>query len=368
MDLDFTEEQVMLADLARGVCSECSPVAVVRAAEESESGFDAALWKQLGETGLIGLGLPEALGGGGQSALEGAIVYEQLGRALAPSPHFVSAVVCGELLVGAAAEALQKEWVPKIATGDAIFSLAWLEPDRSSSERGVALVAEAAGGDFTLSGVKRHVPFARSATRLLVLARSGDGVDLFLVDPADPGCTLTAQRTLASEAQCELRLDGVRAERIGAAGTGWSHFESTLQRAIILAAAQAVGGADRALEITVDYAKQRKQFGKPIAAFQSISHYLADAVTCVSGARTLVHQAAWAASVGKPLSRLAPMAKLYACQTFRNTTATCQQVWGGVGFTVEYDIQLFFRRAKQLQLSWWDDRALEEQIASSALD
>jgi len=168
-----------------------------------------------------------------------------------------------------------------------------------------------------------------------------------------------------------VRFENVRlaaSDRLGAPGTGWPHFESVMQRAIILAAAQAVGGAARALEITVEYAKERKQFGKPIGSFQSLSHYLADAATSVAGARTLVHQAAWAAANGKPIERLAPMAKLYACQTYRDVTAMCQQVWGGVGFTVEYDIQLFFRRAKQLQLSWWDDRQLEERIAASTLD
>jgi alkylation response protein AidB-like acyl-CoA dehydrogenase len=129
-----------------------------------------------------------------------------------------------------------------------------------------------------------------------------------------------------------------------------------------------MGGAERALEITVEYAKVRKQFDKPLAAFQAISHYLADAATLVDGGKTLVYEAAWTRSSGQDASRLAPMAKLFACQTFRDVTAMCQQVWGGVGFTVEYDIQLYFRRAKQLQLSWWDTRYLEELVAASVLD
>ncbi len=112
----------------------------------------------------------------------------------------------------------------------------------------------------------------------------------------------------------------------------------------------------------------RKQFDKPLGAFQAISHYLADAATSVDGGNTLVYEAAWAAANGKPIERLAPMAKLFACQTYRDVTAMCQQVWGGVGFTLEYDIQLYFRRAKQLQLSWWDDRVLEERIAVTVLD
>jgi len=129
-----------------------------------------------------------------------------------------------------------------------------------------------------------------------------------------------------------------------------------------------VGGADKALEITNQYAKDRKQFDKPLGAFQAISHYLADAVTAIDGGRTLVYEAAWARSEGKDIARLAPMAKLFACQTYRDMTAMCQQVWGGVGFTIEYDIQLFFRRAKQLQITWWDTRYLEELIAADVLD
>ena len=138
--------------------------------------------------------------------------------------------------------------------------------------------------------------------------------------------------------------------------------------AIVLLAAQAMGGAERALEITAEYAKERKQFDKPLGAFQAIAHYLADAVTRIDGGKALVWEAAWAIATGRPSERLAPMAKLFACQTYRDVTATMVQIWDGVGFISEYDIQLYFRRAKQLQLSWWDTRYLEELVAASALD
>ena len=209
---------------------------------------------------------------------------------------------------------------------------------------------------------------------MIVLARSGSGerdIDLLLVDPNAEGVKLTQQLTIGSDAQYQAEFTNLRvpeSARIGAAGSGWATFERVLHDAIVLVAAQAMGGAERALEITVAYAKLRKQFDKPLGAFQAISHYLADGATVVDGGRTLVYQAAWARSVGKDLSRLAPMAKLFACQTFRDVTAMCQQVWGGVGFSVEYDIQLYFRRAKQLQLTWWDTRTLEERVAASVLD
>jgi alkylation response protein AidB-like acyl-CoA dehydrogenase len=225
-----------------------------------------------------------------------------------------------------------------------------------------------------LDGVKWHVPFASSATALVVLARTGDAetdVDLFLVDPAAPGVTMQQQMTIGSDAQYEVTLSGVRvpaSARIGRAGSGWATWHDTMLDGIVMLAAQAIGGARYALDITVQYAKDREQFDKPLGAFQAIAHYLADAVTAVDGAETLVYEAAWARSDGRSIDQLAPMAKLFACKTFRDVTAMAQQVFGGVGFTLEYDIQLFFRRAKQLQISWWDDRALEELIAAKLLD
>ncbi len=374
MDLDFTEEQEILREMVRGVCAEYAPLEVVRAMEDDPTGFPPDLWKQLGELDLIGLTLPEAHGGSGQSALEAAIVYEEFGRALAPSPHFASAVMAGGAIARAGSEDQRRAWLPKIASGEAVLTPAWLEPRRGYGPEGVQAELGDEGGELRLSGQKRHVPFASSARRLLVLARSGPApadVDLVLVDPAAPGVELTQELSLAADTQYRVSFDGVRvpaSERIGPRGAGWATWDEVMHDGIILLAAQAMGGAARALEITVDYAKERQQFGKPLGGFQAIAHYLADAATIVDGGRTLVHEAAWARFRGKPVDRLAPMAKLFACQTYRDVTAMAQQVWGGVGFTIEYDIQLYFRRAKQLQLSWWDTRTLEERVAASVLD
>ncbi len=168
-----------------------------------------------------------------------------------------------------------------------------------------------------------------------------------------------------------MTLSGVRvpaSARIGGSQSGWATWHDAMLDGAIMLAAQAIGGARYALDITVQYAKDREQFDKPLGAFQAISHYLADAATAVDGAEMLVYEAAWARANGRSVDRLAPMAKLFACTTFRDVTAMAQQVFGGVGFTVEYDIQLYFRRAKQLQISWWDDRALEELVAASVFD
>jgi alkylation response protein AidB-like acyl-CoA dehydrogenase len=312
---------------------------------------------QLAELGLTGLIIPEAAGGSGMSMIDAVVVYEELGRSLAPSPHFVSSVIAGGVL----SRAGDTVWLPRVATGEAIISTAWLEPERGFSPNGVRARVDGT----RVTGVKRHVPYASSADRLLVLARDDDNVSLVLVDPTADGVTLTQQHTISSDTQYRVDLDNAGAEIVAA--DGWSLWEETMLDGIILLAAQAVGGARYALDITVQYAKDRFQFDKPLGAFQAIAHYLSDAVTALDGAELLVWEAAWARSEGRSVAKLAPMAKLFACKTFRDITAMSQQVFGGVGFTVEYDIQLYFRRAKQLQVSWWDDRHLEDLIASEVL-
>ena len=374
LDLTFSPEQEMLRETVRGVVATTSPLSVVRELEDDPTGYSPELWKQLAHLDLIGLQLPEEFGGSGMTTLETVVVYEEFGRAIAPSPHFVSSILSGGSIARSGSADQKQAWLPGIVSGEAILTPAWLEPENTSGPTGVQLRAVPDGDGWTLTGVKRHVAFASSATRLVVLARTGDApdaVDLFLVDPADPGVTLTQQMTIASDAQYKVELAGVRvteADRIGAAGAGWTTWSAVMHEGIILTAAQAVGGAQYAMEITTQYAKDRHQFDKPLGAFQALAHYLADATTAVDGAEVLVHEAAWARAEGRPVAKLAPMAKLYACNTFRDVTAMAQQIFGGIGFTVEFDIQLYFRRAKELQLSWWDPRTLEELIAAQVLD
>ena len=312
LDLEFDQEQELLRQTVRDVLAKHCGLDVVREMEDDPVGYPEALWTQLAELDLIGLLLPEEQGGAGMTLVEGVALYEELGRALAPVPHFVSAVMSGGVLA--------------------------------------------------------------AADRLVVLARTGDeaeAVDLFLVDPKAAGVTMRQQFSIASDTQYEVSFADVavgQADRIGPAGSGWGAWQGVLQDGLVLLAAQAVGGARYALEITTQYAKDRKQFDKPLGAFQALAHYLADAVTNLDGAEQLVHEAAWAGATGRPLTSLAPMAKVFACSTFRDITAMAQQLFGGIGFTLDFDIQLYFRRAKQQQLMWSDDRVLQDAVAAALLD
>ena len=351
MDLELTEEQQLLRETVRGLCARHAGLDVVRQMEDDPAGYPEKFWLQLGEAGLLDTSE--------LSTLDAVVMYEELGRALAPSPHFVSSVMSAGVLRRAGSD-----WLARVTSGEAIITPAWVEPDGGFGEPGVQVRVDGAG---RVTGTKRHVQFAKAADRLLVLARSDDGdVSYVLVNPTDPGVAFTQQQTIASDTQYRVDFDGAPGERL--ATPGWNVWDEVMRDGIILLAAQAAGGARYALEITVQYAKDRQQFDKPLGAFQAIAHYLSDAITTVDGAETLVYEAAWARDTGKSIARLAPMAKLFACQTFRDVTAMAQQVFGGVGFTVEYDIQLYFRRAKQLQISWWNDRYLEELIAADVLD
>ena len=374
LDLDFGPEQEMLRDTVRGLLADTCPLQTVRALEDDPVGYPPELWTQLGKLDLIGLLLPEEHGGSGMSLLEGVVLYEEFGRALAPTPHFVSAVLGGGVLAAAGSPEQQAALLPGVVSGEAVLTPAWLEPDRGFGPKGVAMRAmpDTAGG-WRLSGTKRHVGFARAATHLVVLARTGDApeaLDLFLVPTGAPGVSLRQKTTIGSDAHFDVALEDVavtEVDRIGPGGSGWGTWVAVMHDGIILLAAQAMGGARQALDITVQYAKDRQQFDKPLGAFQALAHYLADAQTTVDGGATLVHEAAWARAAGRPVDKLAPMAKLFACQTYRDVTAMAQQVFGGIGFTLEFDIQLYFRRAKQLQISWWDTRYLEELVAAAVL-
>jgi alkylation response protein AidB-like acyl-CoA dehydrogenase len=362
VDLDFTEEQQLLQQTVRELCARHSTSEIVRSLEDDPVGFRRELWDELAKTGLIGLTIPEEHGGAGLGPIELAAVYEEFGRALTPSPHLVSAVVSAGILRAGGTDAQKAEWLPRIALGEAIVTLAWHEPESSSGPEGIRLQAK----DGKLTGTKIVVPYAGSADAVLALAREDDHIAVYLVDPHAAGVTVTQRMSMASEADFQIDLADAAGDRLP--GDGWTHLEAALADGLIAIAAYAIGGAAVAHEQSVEYAKERIQFDRPIGSFQGIAHPLADIATEVEGGRILVYEAAWRRSMGLPMGPLGAMAKLYACDVFRRSTKVGQQVFGGIGFTRDIDMQLFFRRAKQLEITWWDPRYLEELIARGELD
>ena len=364
MDLIWTDEQQALRDAVRAFCAEHSSPEVVRSLEDDPTGYRPDTWSALAKMDLLGLTIPENYGGVGQSALETVIVSEEFGRALMPSPHFVTCVLGAGLLLAAGSEEQKQQWLPRVAGGNAIVSVAWQEPERSATAEGIAMHV----ADGTLSGEKIMVPFASSADRLIVVARSNEGVGLFLVDPHDGGVEARHTKTLASDASYQVSFESAAAEPLGDPARGWAVFDDVMVDGLIALAAYASGGSEAAHEMAVAYAKERIQFGKPIGSFQAIAHPLAETITEIHGGRVLAHEAAWARASGKDASTLAAMAKLVSCDVFKRVTKLGQQVFGGIGFTRDIDMQLYFRRAKQMELTWFGPRVLEERIAAAELD
>ncbi len=374
MDLTWSDEQQALREAVRDLCAKHGGPDELRELEDDPVGYRPAFWQELAQMDLLGLGLPPEHGGSGMGLLEQCIVAEELGRSIVPSPWFPTVAVAAPLLVRAGDEAQQGTWLPRIARGEAVLTIAWHEPAASETAAGIRARAERDGDGFVLHGTKVLVPFASSADALLVLARTGEAereVGLFLVPADTPGLAVEQTPSLAADAQFQVLLDGVRVGSealVGAADGGWDAFEDVMADALLLASAHALGGAERTLEMTADYAKERVQFGVPIGNFQGIAHPIADRATEVEATRTMVQYAAWLADGGTRSLPLAAMTKRFASESWRLATRTGQQTFGGIGFTRAIDVQLYFRRAKQWELSWFGPAALDAWVAEAELD
>jgi alkylation response protein AidB-like acyl-CoA dehydrogenase len=336
MDLNLTEEQELLRDAVRSMCERHSTIEIVRSLESDEKGLNDGLWSSLVEMGLLDLS-KDGL------SIETSVVCEELGRALAPSPYVETAVLGPAL------------GVPP----QGITTIAWHEAERTDTDEGITTRF----ADEKLAGEKVLVPFASSADRMLVLARDGDEIAIVSVDPS--ATTKTFEGTLASDARYKVRFDGTPGEVVA---RGWDAFTTAMIPTLIAVGAYAVGAAQAAHDISVEYAKERIQFDRPIGAFQAMAHPLADLATEIGGARAMVHEAAWALASGYDAKAISAMAKYNACDVFRKTAKFGHQVFGGIGFTLDIDIQLYMRRAKQLEVLWFGPRTLEEIIAGAELD
>jgi alkylation response protein AidB-like acyl-CoA dehydrogenase len=357
MKFAFTEEQEELREAARAFLGDQSGSEQVRHAMALESGFDPSMWKQIGsELGWASVSIPEAYGGIGLGYVELVALMELMGEHLLCAPFFSTVCLAGNALLVGGTEAQKQEWLPRVAEGQLIATLAHAEPGSGSDPFDFGCVVAEEGGELVLRGEKRFVVDGATAELLIVAARregsqGADGVELVLVPGDAAGLARTPLPTMdATRRQASLRLDGVRvpaASRLGAPDTGAATLARALDLAAIALAAEQVGGAQRCLDLSVAYAKEREQFGRPIGSFQAIKHKCADMMVQVESARSAAYYAGCVAADDAPdLSRVASLAKAYCSEAYFACAGESIQIHGGVGFTWEYDPHLYFKRAQ----------------------
>ncbi len=363
MDLGFTEEQEMLRKSTREFLAKECPRSYVRAMEEDPKGYSPEVWKKMAEMGWLGLVVPEQHGGSGASFLDLCILLEEMGRALLPGPFFSTVVLGALVIMDAGTDAQKKQFLPKVASGEMVLAFALNEPSASWEASGVELTAQARGDHYALNGTKLFIRDAKVADCLVVAARTKktanpvEGITLFLVDPKSKGVSSELLLTIGSDKQCEVAFKDAQVPKgnvLGKVDEGWPVIERALLRAAAAKSVELVGSSQQVLEMTVDYAKQRVQFGRPIGSFQAIQHHCANMATDVDGSRYIAYQAAWALSEGMEARREVSMAKAWVSDASRRVAALGHQVHGGIGFTKEHDMQLFSRRAKAGELAFGD--------------
>ncbi len=362
MNFDFSDDQKQLRDQARRFLADrCAPAAV-RAILEGPEPFDRELWKGLGEMGFLGAAIPEEYGGVGLGHLELCVIAEELGRAVAPVPVASSIYQAAEALMLAGTEAQKQAWLPKLASGEVIGTLALAEGQGRVSEKSVKAIVS--GGK--LNGVKTPVADGDVADLAIVTAREGGKVSLYLVDLGGPGVSREVLETIdPTRSQAAIAFKDAPAELLGVAGDGWRLASEVLDRAAILIAFEQVGGSDRALEMGRDYALDRMAFGRPIGSFQAVKHILADMYVSATLARSNAYYGAWALSTGSSeLPVAAATARVSATQAFQHCSKNNIQVHGGMGFTWAFDCHLYYRRSNNLALalgsqSTWEDLLID---------
>ena len=366
MNFAFTEEQEELRKTVRSFLESKSPETAVREQMETEAGYDAAVWSQMGEQmGLQGLAIPEEFGGSGYGFVELGIVLEEMGRALLCAPYFSTVVLAANTLIHSGDDAAKAAYLPGIASGETIATVAFTEPSGKWDESGITLEASGSGSDFTLTGTKSFVLDGHTASLIIVAARTAAGVSLFAVEGDAAGLTRTALSTMdQTRKQAKLEFAGTPATLIGTEGEGWAVLSRVLDLAAVGLAAEQVGGAQKVLEMAVEYAKVRVQFGRPIGSFQAIKHKCADMLLEVESAKSAAYYAGWCASeLNDELPSVASLAKSYCSEAYFHTTAENIQIHGGIGFTWEHPAHLYFKRAKSSELLFGDPTYHRELLA-----
>ena len=366
MNFAFSEEQEELRKSVRRFLEQKSPETEVRRLMETTEGYDTAVWEQMAnQLGLQGLAIPEEFGGSGYGFVELIVVLEEMGRSLLCAPYFSTVALAANALLSSGDDAAKKEFLPGIASGEIIATVALTEDSGKWDESGITLAATKSGDGYALTGSKNFVLDGHTANLILVAAKTGAGTSLFAVQGDASGLTRTALSTMdQTRKQAKLEFANTPAKLVGAEGEGWAILAKTLDLAAVALAAEQVGGAQKVLEMSVEYAKVRVQFGRPIGSFQAIKHKCADMLLEVESAKSAAYYAGWAAAEDSDeLPVVASLAKAYCSDAYFHATAENIQIHGGIGFTWEHPAHLYFKRAKSSELYLGDPTYHRELLA-----
>ena len=371
MNFAFTEDQDSLRDVVRSFMDAKSTEEDVRTLMDTESGYDTAVWAQMGgELGLQGLHIPEQFGGQGYGFVELAIVFEEMGRKLLCAPYFATVALAANAILNAGTNDEKAALLPGIASGETIGALAFTEANGRWDADGITMVAKGSGSDWTLDGEKMFVIDGHNADLIVVAARTEgstgtDGISFFTVAGDAAGLTRTPLATMdQTRKQARLEFAGVKATPLGAAGAGWAALAKTLDQAAACLSNEMVGGAQFVLDMSVEYAKVRVQFGRPIGSFQAIKHKCADMLLEVESAKSAAYYSAWAAAEdNEELPVVASLSKAYCSDAYFHATAENIQIHGGIGFTWEHPAHLYFKRAKSSEILLGDATYHRELLA-----
>jgi alkylation response protein AidB-like acyl-CoA dehydrogenase len=362
----FSEEQEELRKTVRSFLEQKSPSAEVRRLMETTEGYDPDVWGQMGsQLGLQGLAIPEEYGGSGYGYIELIVVLEEMGRALLCAPYFATVALAANAVLHSGDDTAKKELLPGIASGETIATVAFTEDSGRWAADGITMTATKSGDGYTLDGHKMFVIDGHTANVIIVAARTDSGVSLFTVPGDASGLTRSALSTMdQTRKQARLEFAGVPAKLLGTDGGGWDTLSRMLDLAAVALAAEQVGGAQKVLEMSVEYAKVRVQFGRPIGSFQAIKHKCADMLLEVESAKSAAYYAGWAAAeLNDELPVVASLAKAYCSDAYFHAAAENIQIHGGIGFTWEHDAHLYFKRAKSSELLFGDPTYHRELLA-----
>ena len=378
MDVKFSVEQEILRESARGLLEKECPMALVRAQMEDERGLPEALWQRMADLGWLGLMVPEAYGGGELGMIDLALLLEEMGRVLCPGPFLSTAVVGAQAIRLGGSEAQRERWLPALARGELRIALAQLEAEADWEPAGIQMQAHREGGEFRLEGRKCFVADAPSANQLLVVARteprsaaSTQGISLLMVPSDAPGVSIRGLDYVEqSRKLAEVDFDGVRVSSdalLGNPGEAWPLLERLHDHARVALCAELSGSAQRVLELSVAYAKTREQFGQAIGRFQAIQHKCADMLVASEGIRSAAYYSAWALDQDEPDAHAsACLAKAFSSEACVKITGDGIQIHGGLGFTWEQDLHLYFKHARAAELAYGSP-ALNRELAARVL-